>query len=226
METLAVLVFAALAAANPCQMRTSTASEIPSTTATSKSPSDYMTISIINSYGSQMLLSFGTDWGSSVPLGNPSTAVLPVTSTTEFVFPTGWAGRIAVGPNFNSDGSKIEGSFTGPPDIDVSYVDGYSVPITCSSEGAAFTGCNIELFKQPGINCTSLVDGPLCLNSGRNLPDGPAPAFFAACIHAAYIYPNDNLANRGNLPSKAISCCIGALCPAPKLQYFIVQDPI
>ena len=45
-------------------------------------------------------------------------------------------------------GSKIEGSLTGPPDINVSYVDGFSVPITCSSEGVAVSSCNIDLYKK------------------------------------------------------------------------------
>jgi hypothetical protein len=58
--------------------------------------------------------------------------------------------------NLNLNNSKIEGSFIVPEDIiiiildiDVSYVDGYSVLITCSSQGIAVTGYNIELFKQP-----------------------------------------------------------------------------
>jgi len=52
-----------------------------------------------------------------------------------------------MGPNTNPLGSKIEGSFIGPPDIDISYVDGYSMPITCSSKGIAVSGYNIDLFK-------------------------------------------------------------------------------
>ena len=51
-----------------------------------------------------------------------------------------------MGPNLNSNSSKIKGSFTGPSNIDISYVDDYSVPITCSSEGIAVTGYNINLF--------------------------------------------------------------------------------
>jgi hypothetical protein len=92
-------------------------------------------------------------------------------------------------------GSKIEGSITGPPDIDVSYVDSYSVPITCFSKGMAVCGCNIDLCKQPGITCDSQVDGPVCLNFAQNIPGGPAPPFSAACAGAAYAYPNDNGAN-------------------------------
>ena len=41
----------------------------------------------------------------------------------------------------------------GPPDVKGSYVDGYYVHVTCSSEGTEVSGCNIELFGQPGISC-------------------------------------------------------------------------
>ena len=123
-----------------------------------------------------------------------------------------------MGPNLNPDGSKIKGSFTGPPDIDVSYVDGYSVPITCSLEGVAVTGYNINLFKQLNILCINQVDGPFCLNPAQNITNGPAPPFFAACARAAYTYPNNNDANVSNLKSTLISCYISISCDAPLRQ--------
>ena len=179
---------------------------------------DYMTIAITNRYGSQLSLSLASNANGPSPIGNPTPAVLPNASPTQYTFPTGWAGRVTVGPNLNPNGSKIEASFTGPPDIDVSYVDGYSVPITCSSEGVAVTGCNINLFEQTHIPCDEQVDGPVCLNSARETPDGPAARFFRSCAGAAYTYPNDNDANTSNLGSKLVSCCIGTLCPAPLRQ--------
>ena len=179
---------------------------------------DYMTIAMINAHGNQLSLSFGSNAGGPSPVGNPSATILPNNAFTQYAFPTGWAGRVYVGPNLNPDGSKIEGSYTGPPDIDVSYVDGYSVPITCSSEGTAVSGCNVDLFKQPGIPCNDQVDGPVCLNSAQNVVNGPAPPFFAACEGAAYTYPNDNDANVSNLKSTLVSCCIGASCQAPSRQ--------
>ncbi|MCJ1242440.1 hypothetical protein MMC14_010448 [Varicellaria rhodocarpa] len=181
---------------------------------------EYLTISITNLYGTPLSLSFGSNAGGPLPVGNPSSDMLLNASPTQYTFPTGWAGRIGVGTNLNSNSSKIESSFVGPPDIDVSYVDGYSVPITCSSEGIAASGCNIELFQQPGIKCEDQVDGPICINPIRaqNLSDGPAPEFFAACAGAAYTYPNDNDANVSNLGSNLISCCIGTSCEAPSRQ--------
>jgi hypothetical protein len=151
-----------------------------------------MTIAIINSYGTQLSLSFGLDSGYPSPIGNPQPTALPASSTTQYLFPTGWAGRVGVGPNLNVDASKIEGSFVIPqnaavaiPDIDVSYVDGYTVPITCSSQGIAVTGYNIELFDL--ATCDDPVDGPVCLNPAQNIPYGPPPCFFCPlcwrCIH-------------------------------------------
>ena len=177
-----------------------------------------MTISITNVYGTQLSLSFGSNADGPSPIGNPLATILPDTSPTQYAFPTGWAGRIYVGPNTNPMDSKIEGSFTDPPDIDVSYVDGYSVPITCSSEGTAVSGCNIDLFKQSGIICNNQVHGPVCLNSAQIIADGSAPPFFTSCAEAAYTYSHDNEVNVSNLKSNLISCCIGTFCKAPSRQ--------
>ena len=178
----------------------------------------HMTIAVTNRLGKDVSLSFGSNAGGPTPVGNPSPTALLDNGFTQYAFPTGWAGRICVGPNFNPNGSKIEGSYTGPPDIDVSYVDGFSVPITCSSEDTPVTGCNIDLFKQPGISCYKQVEGPVCLNPAKDIALGPAPLFFAACKGAAYTYPTDDAANVSNLKSTLVSCCIGTSCVAPMRQ--------
>lgn len=97
-------------------------------------------------------------------------------------------------------------------DVDVSYLDGYSVPITHSSEDKPVSSCNLGLFKRPGIPCNDQVKGPVCLNPAPNIANGPAPPFFAACKRAAYTYPSDNL------KSTLVSCCIGVSCNAPSRQ--------
>ena len=183
---------------------------------TTSPPDELMTISIDNVYGTQLSLSLASNAGGPSPIGNPPPGTIAHSSGTQYTFPTGWAGRISVGPNLNINGSKIEGSFTGPPDIDISYVDGYSVPITCSSQGTAVSGCNINLFELG--TCENLVQGPVCLNPSRILPDGPAPTFFAPCAGAAYTFPNDNDANAGGLGSNLVTCCIGTGCEAPLRQ--------
>ena len=195
-----------------------TTSSNVTTTENTEDSHDYMTISMTNIYGTQLSVSFLSNFDASSSVGDSSAIVLPNASPTQYTFPTGWAGRIYVGPNLNPLASKIEDSFTGSPDIDVSYVDDYSVLITYSSQGIPIIGCNIELFKQPDIQCDKLVDGPVCLNSAQDIPNGSASSFFAACAGAAYIYSNDDKANVGNLESKLVSCCIDALCKASARQ--------
>ena len=228
-----LLVSATLVAATPCTTHAATTASLPSMPITSvarctlAATSDQgleMTIAITNLHGTQLSLSFGLNAGFPTPLGDPQPTLLPDSSSTQYLYPTGWAGRVAVGPNSNIHGSKIEGSFIIPPngtvalpDIDVSYVDGYTVPITCSSEGITVTGCNIDLFKESNT-CESQVDGPVCLNPAVSLPNGPPPDFFAPCAGAAYTYPSDDLANAYNKTSNSISCCIGTSCDAPLRQ--------
>ena len=230
---IAILMLAALAAATPnCPPTTTVSSKsmytttvLSTVTVTSSldasktiTSASHMTIAVTNLLGNDVSLSFGSNAGGPSPVGNPSPTALHDNGFTQYTFPTGWAGRICVGPNFNPNGSKIEGSYTGPPNIDISYVDGYSVPITCSSENTPVSGCSVDLFKQPGNPCNTLVEGPVCLNPAQNIPDGPAPSFFAACKGAAYTYPNDNDANVSNLRSTLVSCCIGTSCNPPSRQ--------
>jgi hypothetical protein len=225
---ISVTVFIALAAATPCNTPIAAlAVSSPVYPVTTPTPNTFvdvdMTIAITNMHGTQLSLSFalGTSAGSAAPSprGDPTSTVLPDASSTQYAFPPGWNGMICVGPNFNAWNSKIEGSYTNKTDVDVSYVDGYSVPITCSSNGVAFTGCNIDLFNQPGMTCGDayLLDGPLCRNYAHNITEGPPPCFFSACAGAAYTFPSDDDANRYDVGTM-ISCCIGTSCEAPSRQ--------
>jgi len=86
------------------------------------------------------------------PFGNPQPTALPHQASTQYIFPPGWGGNIPIGRSIAEGNSLIEGSNNNSqPHIDVSYVNGFSVPITCSSEGKPITGCNIDLFQQLGI---------------------------------------------------------------------------
>ena len=109
-----------------------------------------MTISVVNSFGSPLSIFYGSNAGVPTPVGNPGSGVL--TSSTRVLFPSNWAGRITIGKNYDPQGSKIEASYTSPdyyPDVDISYVDGYSVPISCSCSGVTVTGCNIRKSEIP-----------------------------------------------------------------------------
>lgn len=172
------------------------------------------TFSIVNSYSVALTLAFDHNNPGPDVMGGP---IAPTTigagSTTFYSFPTGWAGRIYVGKTFNTANSKIEGSITGSPDMDVSYVDGYSVPIVCTSAGKV-SGCNTELYGLNGNTCGQDVDisnFEICTNPALTLNDGPADSFFAPCQGKAYTYPNDNDANYANVDATT-NCCIGTAC--------------
>ena len=109
-----------------------------------------LTINVVNSYGTPLSIFYGSNAGAPTPVGNPGSGVL--TSSTQVLFPSSWAGRITIGRNYDPQGSKIEASFSPPnyvPDVDISYVDGYSVPISCSCSGVAVVGCNIRMLSLP-----------------------------------------------------------------------------
>lgn len=68
----------------------------------------YMTVAVTNQLGNN---SFGSNAGGLSPVDNPSPTALHYNGITCYAFSTGWAGRICVGPNFNLNGSKIEGRY-------------------------------------------------------------------------------------------------------------------
>ncbi|KAI4278266.1 MAG: hypothetical protein LQ337_001147 [Flavoplaca oasis] len=184
-----------------------------------------MTIDVTNHYGVPLQLSFGVNAGFPNFRGDPQPTTLDTDATNTYAVPSGWAGRINVGKVDHPDNSKIEGSFhrAGNGDIDVSYVDGYSVPITCSAGGKVLSGCNIELMDR-GCNAPDRVSawGPdgkpaLCANGMRGSDWGPPSSFFAPCAGAAYTFPKDDMANVGMISETQISCCIGTSCdPSPR----------
>ena len=174
-----------------------------------------MTIFITNSYTANLSLSLGSNVETSFAINNSSATLFLEASRTQYTFSTRWVERIYVGLNINLYGSKIKGNFTGLSDIDVSYVDGYSVSIICSLDNIPIFDYNINLFDQKGILCVTEVVGPMCLNSSQNILGGPPLFFFAVYVEAVYIYPQDNSANQGNLQSNMISCYIDTSCMAP-----------
>ena len=181
------------------------------------------TIALTNSYGSPLTLAFGSNVPGPSQDGDTTPTVLA--SSTSYTYPTGWAGRIGVGKTINDHNSLIEASFPGEQwnSLDVSYVDGFSVPITCSNNGQVITGCNIDLFNHG--TCQNPVDGGAACDN--NAPDaGPAEKFFAPCKGAAYTYPFDDVATWGSIEGKEISCCIGASCPAPYRQLSSKRDAV
>ncbi|KAI9739456.1 MAG: hypothetical protein M1818_005144 [Claussenomyces sp. TS43310] len=173
-----------------------------------------VTVNIVNSWSVPVSITCNQNPG-------PSPTIFPggvVANQTSYVFPTGWAGMMAIGKTLDVRGSKIEVSFVNAVDVDISYVDGYSLPITCSCNGGdVIAGCNKPLFSLNDCADEDL-DGPVCINTAPNA--GPALPFFAPCQGLAYTYPYDDTANYGNgkCPSNIIDCCVGPSCPASSLQ--------
>ena len=178
-----------------------------------------MTIAITNYWTAPLSVSYFQNSDSPSAIGAPEPA--PLGTSTQVVFPTNWAGRIVIGKTTDPDASKIEGSTTVWNDVDVSYVDGFSVPIVCSNSTAPVTGCNINLWDVSGPCNNTVGNDTVCLNPMQGVPDGPADPWFLPCQGVAYTFPNDNVANDGNTDTPDVSCCIGTGdmgCSAPDMQ--------
>ncbi len=177
-------------------------------------------IFVINIYDISLSISFGSNASGLSSIENPLATTLAHGSSTQYIFFTKWTNRIYVSSNLNPQDSKIEDSYTSSPNIDISYVDDYSVLITCFFEDIAIASCNINLFSQLEIACNYQVDNSICLNLAREYSNSLASLFFAACQEVAYIYSNDNETNVSNLPSRLIIYCIDTLCKAFLWQKF------
>lgn len=166
--------------------------------------------------------------GSKEPVGGRlAPGTLADNGVTQFIVPRDYYGNIA----FNNaefradtgDESLLEFSFTNQngiytPDIDVSYVDGFSVPISCFciNEGPHYSGCAKDLWSLnpcPDNNGQGSCRNPRLHNAIQNPTE-----FFAPCYRygGAYTFPADNEANtlNGGLcrDSVGATCCIGNLC--------------
>lgn len=91
-----------------------------------------LTIHIQNTAGDSMHMNLKHDADRVGAICCPHNGPLP--SSTQVTYPTGWAGRISIGPNPDEDvitrGSTIEADFTtGTLWFDVSYASGYTYPM-------------------------------------------------------------------------------------------------
>jgi len=174
---------------------------------------------IVNKYGSELAIATGNSGGPAASGGSPS---LPNGATATITLQSGWAGRFAINPTgvpaYEQDGTKIEGALTSQGFWDISLVDGYTVPITCTCDGDStpFIGCNVDLFKQ-SAKCPSPSGSGLCLNPARSKNNGPADPWFSVCKDAAYTYPDNDIATQ-TCSKESLTCCVGTSCAAGKNQ--------
>lgn len=189
---------------------------------TGKAPdggSGAITVNIENRMGRPLSMLYVSNSGAPCALGDPaSRTTLGTSEPTAVTFPQNWAGQITLGDDYQSCGSKLEGSNT-PPEIgfiDVSYVDGYSVPIVCScgdKPDTPVSGCNVELDIEANCPAENKV-GKACTNPSITNQWGPTPAFFKKCEAAAYTFSKDDAATCGCPNSRVFDCCVGTACPS------------
>ncbi|KAH8660397.1 hypothetical protein BX600DRAFT_488573 [Xylariales sp. PMI_506] len=192
-------------------------------------PPEYLTITFINSHGSPISTQHVHDPSAPAAVsGYVSPGTMANGATAAFAVPTGWIGNVAFADaayEITGDDTLLEGNFIVPDgydfavaDIDVSYVNGMTLAITCSCSGTVVTGCNKNLWL---LNTCGDEDGQgACVNPLRADEDATAAApFFAPCEHAAWTYVNDDAANSfGQCQSGQVTCCVGASCPADPKQ--------
>ena len=159
---------------------------------------------------------------------DPPVAGNPTTGNTGncgvWTFPPGWSGRVHVGGGSGAPfGSTLyEGNVNpagGSGAMDVSFVEGFSVPMLCTDNGNGFvSGCGIDLFTV-GTCPTGGSEGGVCTNpqgpggsrdSKNNACEACSPPdpFFGPCSAAGFTFPTDDDANDG-VSSLDISCHIG-----------------
>ncbi|KAJ6443643.1 cell cycle protein kinase [Purpureocillium lavendulum] len=190
-----------------------------------------VTVTVQNRWDGDIKTRHVVGFGSPAPWGNPGTGIIPRGGQSVFTAGPGWHGNIVVNgaayPVDTGDESQIEGSFANQGqgnrgDINVSFVNGFSVPIVCKcNENNIYTGCSKNLWEYG--KCPNDNWKHSCRNDARkygwNTP--PAP-FFQPCRgpSGAYTFPADDLANSLNArcPSEQYTCCVGKGCPPNPAQ--------
>ncbi|POS81015.1 hypothetical protein DHEL01_v200588 [Diaporthe helianthi] len=204
-----------------------------------------LTISVVNKMPAAVSTSYVGNAGAPGPVsGGTGTGTLKPGQTATLVAPQDWAGNVAVNLvrdpetnekyNMNGDVSLLEGSLMSwgghgyRVDMDVSYVNGFSVPITCScnADSAVLSGCSLDLWTT-GSSCSGAAGTDngqgACANPLR--PDDSAQlgatSFFAPCEGAAFTWPRDDANSEGMCQSAQVTCCVGTVadgCPVNPKQ--------
>jgi hypothetical protein len=106
--------------------------------------------------------------------------------------------------------------------VDISFVNGFTVPVTCECDGVYVAGCKKNLFNNVeagGVQArkVQLSAANAAVNPLRADMDATsAKAFFAPCAGLAYTFPNDHAAfSFGACQSGTVSCCVGTACQEP-----------
>ncbi|KUI70396.1 hypothetical protein VM1G_06422 [Cytospora mali] len=210
------------------------AEKLPHKARATSAPS-HLTITVVNKMSEAVSTSYVANGGAPAVLaGNTGAGTMAASATASIVAPSGWAGNIAVGLAkypMNGDVSLLEGSLmdqgNGYPvvDMDVSYVNGFSVPITCScnDDNKVLSGCNLDLWKMGSCSGSSGTDDGqgACANPLRpdNSASLTATSFFLPCQGAAFTWPRDDANSNEGCQSGQVTCCVGTDgCPSNPKQ--------
>ncbi|KAL7628025.1 hypothetical protein AAE478_002221 [Parahypoxylon ruwenzoriense] len=216
----------------PTTMTSSFFAQAPKPTATdSRAPpgDGNFIVTMINSHTAAVSTLHGQGAGSPTAIRRVNKHdTIRVGENITFAVPTGWTGRLALYESGHGDfldrASLLEGSFMadGPGSavmaMDVSYVDGFTVPIVCECNNTVVFGCNLNLLEK----CPKeyLLNQKTCMNPFRDNASLGIDKFFKDCARIAYTYPTDDLATYMNIPgcSRRITCCIGTACKSHPRQ--------
>jgi hypothetical protein len=172
-----------------------------------------ITIKLVNKAGVAISTSANHNVGSAgFATDNPGTGTLADGATATRVAPTGWAGAIAFNRfdrAIKGDEGIFEGSFTiqkdvndtiAVLDIDVSFVNGFTMPIMCycgaDDKGTYLSGCSIDLWQKN--TCPAEYDNGAgsCKNPRREQKvNRTAIPFLQPCAGLGYTFVEDHAAN-------------------------------
>ncbi|KAK4446045.1 hypothetical protein QBC34DRAFT_383720 [Podospora aff. communis PSN243] len=195
---------------------------LPKTAVLDRPPAS-ITIKLVNSAGVDLTTSVNHNVGSpGFITGDPASGTLAKSATATMIAPTGWGGQIAfnkAGKKIQGDEGVVEGSFGiqenvtkefAVLDIDVSFVNGFTLPIMCycgDGGGTYLSGCDVDLWKKG--TCPDEYDNGQgsCRNPRRD--DGiqsPIP-FMKECEGRGYTYVKDHAADSNGECQKGIVTC-------------------
>ncbi|KAI0399687.1 hypothetical protein F4802DRAFT_602747 [Xylaria palmicola] len=175
-------------------------------------------VTLVNSHTAAITTLHGQN-GEVLTALHDSGTTLAVNSTAIVAVPTGWGGRIAMaeaGVPIRDRASLIEGSVDlhGRVTLDVSYVDGFTVPIVCECNNTVVLGCNLDFIH----SCPTehLIGNKTCVNPQRDA-GRPVENLFAPCRSLAYTFSTDDVGSHYGLEGvagceKSARCCVGTAC--------------
>ena len=189
---------------------------------------NHMMITMINMFDHNVFLFFDSNVDVFFSRKKFLFTILNNNNFTQYAYFIDWAGWIEVDSNLNLNASKIEVSYMESFNMNVNYVDDYSVSIICFFDDILITDCNIDFFKQSEIWCNDEIEKSICLNLFWNIVNEFVLFFFAICESAVYTYSNDNDVNVVNIKNNVIFCCINTSCKTflKKIKYASYQKRV